>query len=138
MTSAKSKWTSAVAYTGLRVLLWLVLWAVLQFLTPIKGLLAVVLSLLISSAISIIVLDRQRDVMSAAVGEFFSGINQRIENSATAEDAWERGRDEQSQPGEHGSGGKAIDEHEHPGLLERDDQLRSERAAEDDADGTQR
>lgn len=138
MSESTHGWRNTLVYTLLRLLLWLALWAILQYLTPVKGLLAVVLSLLLSSAISIIVLDRQRDAMSAAVGGFFSGINARIEHSAMAEDAWEREAATDSAPGEQSADEQAVDEHEHPGLLEGDDQLRSAGPADDEPDRADR
>jgi len=114
-----------VIYTALRLLLWLGVWAILQFLTPLKGLLAVVISLLVSSAISIVVLDRQRDAMSEGVNAFFARINERIEKSAAAEDFWA----EPSGPGEQPSGEQSVDEHDEAGLLEHKDKHRPDSTA---------
>jgi len=121
----KGRVRNLLIYTVLRLLLWLVVWAILEFLTPVKGLLAVVISLLISSAISIVVLDHQRDAMSEGVHAFFSRINDRIERSAAAEDFWE----EPSGPGEQPGGEQAVDEDDDPGLLEHDDKDRPDPAA---------
>lgn len=115
-----------VIYTGLRLLLWGGVWAILQFLTPIKGVLALVISLLLSGAISIVVLDRQRDAMSEGVGAFFGRINDRIEKSAAAEDYWQE--PENSGPGEQASGEQAIDEHDDPSHLQDGDEHRSDSA----------
>ena len=113
-------------YTGLRLLLWLGVWAILQFLTPVKGVLAIVIALLISGAISIVVLDRQRDAMSEGVGAFFGRINDRIEKSAAAEDYWQEPAD--SSPGEQSSGEQPVDEHEDAGHLEHGDEHRTDSA----------
>ena len=136
MAQSSRRWLTVVVYTAVRLLLWLAVWALLQFLTPVKGLLAVVLGLLISSAISIIVLDRQRDVMSEGIGSFFGGINQKIANSAAAEDAWQ---DEilaaQSGKSEQEPTGKAVNQDQDATLFERDDQLGTDGAARDNANG---
>ena len=136
MSKAPNRWLTTAMYTAARLLLWLAIWALLQFLTPVKGLLAVVLSLLISSAISIIVLDRQRDVMSEGIGSFFGGINQKIANSAAAEDAWQDEiRAAQSGPGQQSSAGQAVDQDQQATLLEGNDQLGSDSATHDNANG---
>jgi hypothetical protein len=121
----RSRAKNLVVYTGLRVLLWLAVWAILQFLTPIKGVFALVISLLLSGIISIVVLDRQRDAMSEGVGAFFGRINDRIEKSAAAEDYWQ----EPSGPGEQRSGEQSVDEHENPGHLQDGDEHRTDSAS---------
>jgi len=73
-------------YTLLRVAMFLVIWAILQYLTPIKGLLALALAILISGSISFFVLDRVRDDASGTLFGFFRGINERIDASTRAED----------------------------------------------------
>lgn len=136
MSKAPNRWLTVVMYTAARLLLWLVIWALLQFLTPVKGLLAVVLSLLISSAISIIMLDRQRDVMSEGVGAFFGGINQKIANSAAAEDAWqEEIRAAQSGPGQQSAASQAVDQDQQATLLEGNDQRGTDSATDNNPHG---
>ncbi len=121
-----------MTYTIARLLLWFGLWAILQFLTPVKGILALVLALLISSAISIVLLDRQRDAMSESVGAFFSGINSKIESSAAAEDKWQQEiLRAQSSPGEQSSSTESVDQDEQTTLLEGNDQTGSDGAAGD-------
>ncbi len=133
MSKAPNRWLTTALYTAARLLLWLAIWALLQYLTPVKGLLAVVLGLLISSAISIIVLDRQRDVMSEGIGSFFGGINQKIANSAAAEDAWqEEIRAAQSGPGQQSGAAQAVDQDQQATLLEGNDQHGSHRATDND------
>lgn len=137
MNEPRSRWLNFATYTVVRLLLWLGVWAILQFLTPVKGILAVVLALLISSAISIVLLDRQRDAMSESVGSFFGGINQKIENSAAAEDVWQEDiLRERSGPGEQSASAEAVDQHEHPGLLQGDHEAGSHSAARDKVDGS--
>lgn len=81
-----SKAWSVLTYTLLRVAIFLVFWLPLQFLTPLRGLLAIVAALLMSGAVSLIVLDRQRGLAGQAVARFFHGINARIDASTRAED----------------------------------------------------
>lgn len=73
-------------YTAWRVLLLVAVWAPLQFLTPLRGVLAIVLAFLISGAISLFVLDRQRERAGRSVGGYFGRLNARIEESKRAED----------------------------------------------------
>ncbi|MDO8733079.1 MAG: DUF4229 domain-containing protein [Actinomycetota bacterium] len=126
MTVDRTRAKNLAIYTGLRVLLWLGVWAILQFLTPVKGVLALAISLLLSGAISIVVLDRQRDSMSEGVGAFFGRINDRIEKSAAAEDYWEE--PESSRPGEQASSEQAVVEHQDPSHLQDGDEHRTDTA----------
>ena len=86
MSSGGSKVLAITVYTVLRVALFAAVWLTLELLTPISGLWAIVLAILFSGAISIVVLDRQRDRVGAVAAGFFRGINERIEASARAED----------------------------------------------------
>lgn len=85
-SSGGSKAVAIIVYTALRVALFAAVWLTLELLTPISGLWAIVLAILISGAISIVVLDRPRDRVGAVAAGFFGGINERIEASARAED----------------------------------------------------
>lgn len=85
-SSGGSKALAIIVYTALRVALFAAVWLTLELLTPISGLWAIVLAILISGAISIVVLDRPRDRVGAVAAGFFGGINERIEASARAED----------------------------------------------------
>jgi uncharacterized membrane protein YccC len=106
-SSGGSKALAIAVYTVLRVALFAAVWLTLELLTPISGLWAIVFAILISGAISIIVLDRQRDRVAAVAAGFFRGINERIEASARAEDvddepaAAEAGSGEGEQPAQH-------------------------------------
>ena len=84
--SSGSKALAIIVYTLLRVALFAAVWLTLELLTPFSGLWAIVFAILISGAISIVVLDRQRDRVGAVAAGFFRGINERIEASARAED----------------------------------------------------
>ncbi len=87
VTSAGSSKALAVAvYTVLRVLLFAAVWLTIELLTPISGLLAIIAALLVSGAISLLVLDRQRGRAASVAAGFFGRINERIEASARAED----------------------------------------------------
>ena len=82
----RPKWASVLVYTLLRLALFLIVWAVFQFLTPWNGLTALLLAILISGAISFFVLDRQRDAMSTSVFGVFKRMNDRIDAATRAED----------------------------------------------------
>jgi len=73
-------------YTLLRVGIFLVFWLPLHFLTPLRGLLAAAAALLMSGAVSLVVLDRQRGRVGRAAGGFFERLNARIDASTRAED----------------------------------------------------
>lgn len=71
----------------LRLLLFSLVWLLVQVTTPLRGLLAAVVALLISGVISIVVLNKQRAAMGVALANFFGRINSRIDASTRAEDA---------------------------------------------------
>lgn len=103
---------SVAVYTVLRVGLFLVVWAVLWFLTPLDALWSAVAAILISGAISVVVLDRQRGRVGLAAGGFFSRINARIDAATRAEDIdepWEPLADGSGER-EQGAEGKSVDE----------------------------
>ncbi len=77
---------SILAYSGARIGLFLGIWIVLAWLSPIKGLLAAALALVLSGAISMLALNRQRDAMSKSIAGFFGRMNARIDASTRAED----------------------------------------------------
>lgn len=81
-----AKAVAILVYTVLRVALFAVVWVTIEFLTPIHGLWAAASAILISGAISIVVLDRQRGEVGSVAAGFFGRINERIEASARAED----------------------------------------------------
>ena len=94
-----SKALAIAVYTILRIALFAAVWLTFELLTPISGVWAIVAAILISGAISIVVLDRQRDRVGAIAAGFFRGINERIEASARAEDI-----DDEPAPGGSGEG----------------------------------
>ena len=71
----------------LRLLLFSLVWLLVQVTTPLRGLLAAVVALLISGVISIVVLNKQRAAMGVTLANFFGRINSRIDASTRAEDA---------------------------------------------------
>ncbi len=73
-------------YTALRVAMFVGAWILIEILTPIQGLFAAAFAIVISGAVSIIVLNGQRDAMSAALVGFFRRMNARIDASTRAED----------------------------------------------------
>jgi hypothetical protein len=75
-----------IVYTLLRIALFALVWVIIELVTPIHGLWAAAAAILMSGAISLVVLDRPRNKVGAAAGQFFGRINDRIEASASAED----------------------------------------------------
>lgn len=73
-------------YTTLRVALLLVVWLLIQVVTPLRGLIAIGLAVVISGIISFVLLDRPRDQASRGLSRLFRSIDERIERSRTAED----------------------------------------------------
>ncbi len=131
--TAGSKAVAVLVYTLLRLGLFAVVWVVIEFVSPIHGLWAAALAILISGAISIVVLDRQRGAVGSIAAGFFGRINARIEASARSEDgetspASTESGEPDSQP-EH----ETVREEQESGRLQRRDQAGSERAAADDA-----
>ena len=87
-----------IVYTALRIGLFAILWFAIAKLTPLSTLFSAVAAILISGALSVVLLDRQRGAMAQSVGGFFERINNRIERSASAEDeADERARSGQGE-----------------------------------------
>ncbi len=79
-------WVAVLVYTLLRVALFAVVFVVIDLLTPIHGIWAAAAAILMSGAISLVVLDRQRGPVGQAAARFFGRINARIDASARAED----------------------------------------------------
>lgn len=77
---------SVIVYTLLRIALFGIVWLALWYLTPLDALWAAVAAILISGAISLVLLDRQRGRVGVAAGRFFSRLNERIDAAARAED----------------------------------------------------
>lgn len=77
---------AVVLYTLLRIAILIAVWFMFQLLTPIRGIWAIVAALLVSGAISLVVLNKPRDAVSIGVANFFGRINDRIEASKSAED----------------------------------------------------
>jgi hypothetical protein len=127
-------------YTGLRVALLAAVWLLIQVVTPMRGLLAIAVALVISGVISFILLDRSRDSASAGLSGVFRRIDERIERSKVAEDI----DDEPLAPGGGGSGEgeprtqqETVGEDEKSGGLEHGDEGAPGGAADDSEHGTQ-
>lgn len=121
-------------YTVLRILLFAGVWALLWYLTPLDALWSAVAALLISGAISIVVLDRQRGRVGAAAGSFFSRMNERIDAATRAEDVDDEidaGAPDSAQ-GQQGPEQEPVDEEQEPGLLQGGHEVGPASAAEDD------
>jgi len=104
-----------VTYTTIRLALVVVIWLVIQFLTPVRGLLAIALALLISAIFSIIFLGKQRDAMSQSMFGFFRRLNERIDAAAAKEDYLDGESQTQNNP---------VDQQDVPGSFEDGDQGR--------------
>ena len=66
-------------YTGLRLAILAGVWLVIQIVTPMRGLLAIAVALVISGVISFVALDRPRDRASAGLSGVFRRIDERID-----------------------------------------------------------
>lgn len=116
-------------YTAMRVALLIGVWLVIQVVTPMRGLLAIAVALVISGVISFVVLDRSRDSASVGLARVFGRINDRIERSKVAEDiddepqaSGEREADPQQEPvGQHEQAGGLQDGHESSSISTADD-----------------
>ncbi len=85
-------------YTALRVALLVAVWLLIQVVTPMRGLLAIAVALVISGVISFILLDRTRDKASAGLAGVFRRIDDRIERSKVAEDVDDEPVSRQGEP----------------------------------------
>jgi hypothetical protein len=115
-------------YTGLRLALLAAVWLLIQVVTPMRGLLAIAVALVISGIVSFVVLDRPRDQASAGLSGVFGRINDRIERSTTAED-W----DEPFESGQGNAGAEkeTVGEHQQSGPLENGHEVASGGASDD-------
>ena len=127
-------------YTALRVALLAAVWLLIQVVTPMRGLLALAVALVISGAISFILLDRSRDRASVGLSRVFRGIDERIERSKVAEDVddeppvREAPASGQSEPRPQQ---EAVGEDEQSGGLQHGHEVAPGSAADDGEDGTQ-
>lgn len=128
---------AVIVYSILRVGIFLAAWALVWYLTPLDALWAAIAGLLISGAVSLVVLDRQRGRVGRATGRFFSRINERIDAATRAEDLDEpwppvaASRDGEQQPEN-----EAVGQHQDPGAGERGDEPGSLGATENGAQGS--
>ncbi len=117
-----------LVYTTLRVGLFAIVWVALELWSPVHGLWAAVAAILVSGAISIVVLDRQRGAVGTVVAGFFGRLNARIEASARAEDD---DSVDMSGDGEKQSHAEPVDEKQQPGVLKSRDESRPPGPTED-------
>jgi thiol:disulfide interchange protein len=121
MASAQARrWLAVLTYTGLRVLLLLAVWFLLQLFTPLRGWLSVAVALVISGLVSLFLLNRQRASMGLVVSSFFGGINARIDAATRAED--DDLDIEVLAESEPSTQREAVDQEHQSGSLENDDQ----------------
>lgn len=124
MADGQARGAASIAvYSVMRLGLLFAVWLVLQLATPLRGLWAVVVAVLVSGAISLFLLQRQRAAMSAVVGGFFGRINARIDQASRAEDDWE------DQPQGHGD---RVDDDQPPGGDQSRDEVGSAGTGGDD------
>jgi hypothetical protein len=108
-SSRGSQFMAILVYTALRAVLLAAVWLVVELVTPIHGVWAVVVALLISGAISVVVLDRQRGAVGHVAAGFFGRINDRIEASTRAEDDDPSDDASVSGEGEQAPQGESVD-----------------------------
>lgn len=121
MASAQARrWLAVLTYTGLRVLLLLAVWLILQLFTSLRGWLSVAVALVISGLVSVFLLNRQRASMGLVVSSFFGGINARIDAATRAED--DDLEVEVLAESEPSAQREAVDQEHQAGSLENDDQ----------------
>lgn len=84
-------WTSrhpALTYTGARLLLFGVLFGVLLILVG-DLFISLITAAIVSSVLSIFLLRRQRDALSASIASRASRANEKMAERAASEDAWD-------------------------------------------------
>lgn len=118
-------------YTGLRVALLVAAWLLVQAITPLRGLIAIAVALVVSGIISFVVLDRPRDRASAGLAGVFRRIDDRIERSKTAEDVDDEPRSGQRQPDAQQ---EPVAQDEQPRALQDGDEGPADRPAGDGGD----
>lgn len=124
-----------MVYTVLRVAVFGAVWALLWLLTPLDALWSAVVALLVSGAISLVLLDRQRGRVGAAAGGFFARMNERIDAATRAEDIDDPVADAYpvaSGQREQKSEEQAVGQQEQPGGLERGYERGADGSGEDD------
>lgn len=126
-TKASGIWP-VVVYTAMRVGLFVAVWLLLQLVTPLRGLWAAVVAIVISGLISIVLLNRQRSAMGGVVGGFFRGINDRIDAASRAEDI----PDDEAEGQQSGVG-----DNERPGADKSRDEFRADGTAVNDFSGNE-
>ncbi|NEE00316.1 DUF4229 domain-containing protein [Phytoactinopolyspora halotolerans] len=101
---------AVVRYTLLRLLIFAVI-AALFWLIGFRGYVLLLSAVFASGVVSVVVLRRSRDDVSASLDARLSTIKDRLESRTEAEDAWndaERARTADSEPEQGGSRGGAV------------------------------
>jgi len=143
-----------LVYTLMRVGLFLAVWLLLQLITPLRGLWALFVAVIVSGVLSAFVLNRQRTAMGEVVGGFFGRINARIDAASRAEDEWdedERAEDERAEDDrderelsalendlqhQAGAQGEGVDDHQPTGGDQGRDESGSAGSGHDDSQGS--
>lgn len=126
-TEGAPRWWAAVRYTLLRLAVLAACWVAIQLVTGLRGLPAAALAILLSGAISLVLLTRQRDAYSANVFRVLRRINDRIEASARAEDA--------PDPGTTADGSAQPPDPQQQSLAQADDEQQQTRPPENGDQG---
>lgn len=115
-------------YTGLRLALFAAVWLLLQVVTPLRGLIAIAVAIVLSGIVSFLLLDRPRDQASTGLAGLFRRIDDRIERSRVAEDFDEDGADEKTVTEPSGQADtqgedQSVGEQQEPGGLKDRDEI---------------
>jgi hypothetical protein len=113
--AGRRQWVAWVSYTLLRVVFFLATWLIIQLTTPIRGVWAIALAIVISGVFSILLLSRQRDAMSGSVFGYFRRLNERIDAAAAKEDYDDPAIDGLLAEGEPHTESEPINEKDQPG-----------------------
>jgi hypothetical protein len=105
-----------VIYTVLRIGLVLALWWLLQLVTPLRGIVALAVAILVSGLLSLVLLNKPRAAMGEGVAGFFSRLNAKIDASTSAEDAWDDER--RSSSSQQRAEQQSVDAQEEAGPLQ--------------------
>ena len=116
-------------YTTLRLAMLLAVWLVIQVVTPLRGLIAIAIAIVISGIISFVVLDRPRNQASRGLSGFFRRIDERIERSRTAEDVDDEPVQPASGQADAESEQQPVGEHDETGRLQDGDEGATRRPA---------
>lgn len=132
VSTSKRRISPILVYTVMRIGLFVAVWVLVQLLTPLRGLWAVVVAILVSGLVSVFLLNRQRTDMGDVIGGFFRRINARIDAASQAEDDLDHYPDDQAEGQPESVGGD-----EDTGGRQSRNQVPAEGTAADDPPGSQ-